>query len=77
MILPLQYAWLEPVLIASAVVFVIDLIGNMISFSNRIANALVTAIVFGLVFGSLVYFGYGKVSMSASTTPSVNAPAKK
>ena len=35
MLLPLQYAWFEPVLIASIVVFVIDLIGNSITFSNR------------------------------------------
>ena len=35
MLLPAQYAWFEPVLIASIVVFVIDLIGNSITFSNR------------------------------------------
>ena len=50
MILPPQYTWLEPVLIASLVVFVIDLIGNSITFSNRYANALISAIVFGCRF---------------------------
>jgi hypothetical protein len=35
MVLPAQYAWFEPVLIASVVVFVIDLVGNSITFSNR------------------------------------------
>jgi hypothetical protein len=40
-------------------------------------SALVSAIVFAIVFGALVYFGYGSVSMSASSTPSSTAPAKK
>ena len=35
MFLPAQYAWFEPVLIASIVVFIIDLVGNSITFSNR------------------------------------------
>ena len=77
MFLPAQYFWLEPVIIAAIVVFVIDLIGNTLSFSNRFANALVTAIVFALVFGSLVYFGYGNIAMYVNTTPSTAAPAKR
>ena len=77
MLFPSQYLWLESVLIAALVVFVIDLIGNTISFSNRTLNALVTAVVFSLVFGSLVYFGYGNIAMSVSSTPSATAPAKK
>jgi hypothetical protein len=77
MFLPPQYAWFEPVLIASIVVFIIDLIGNSITFSNRYLSALVSAIVFAIVFGGLVYFGYGSVSMSATSTPSSTAPAKK
>jgi hypothetical protein len=77
MFLPAQYAWFEPVLIASIVVFVIDLIGNSITFSSRFLSALVSAIVFGIVFGCLVYFGYGNVSISASSTPSSTAPAQK
>ncbi len=35
MLLPAQYAWFEPVLIASIVVFIIDLVGNSIAFGNR------------------------------------------
>ena len=31
MFLPAQYAWFEPVLIATIVVFIIDLVGNSIS----------------------------------------------
>jgi hypothetical protein len=77
MLLPPQYAWFEPVLIASIVVFVIDLIGNSITFRNRYFSALVSAIVFAVVFGSLVYFGYGSVSMSLEATPSASAPAHK
>ena len=76
MFLPAQYAWFEPVLIASIVVFIIDLVGNSITFSSRYLSALVSAIVFAIVFGGLVYFGYGNVSMSVTTTPSATAPAQ-
>ena len=74
--LPEQYAWFEPVLIAAIVVFIIDLVGNSIGFGNRFLSALMSAIVFALVFGILVYFGYGSVSMSVTTTPSTGAPAQ-
>jgi hypothetical protein len=77
MILPAQYFWLEPVIIAAVVVFVVDLIGNTLTFSNRFVNALVTAIVFAVIFGALVYLGYGNISMTVSSTPSATAPAKK
>ena len=76
MFLPAQYAWFEPVLIASIVVFVIDLVGNSIGFGNRFLSALMSAILFAVVFGGLVYFGYGNVSMSVTTTPSTTAPAQ-
>jgi len=76
MSLPEQYAWFEPVLIATIVVFIIDLVGNSIGFGNRFLSALMSAIVFALVFGTLVYFGYGSVSMSVTTTPSTTAPAQ-
>ena len=76
MMLPAQYAWFEPVLIASVVVFIIDLIGNSFAFGNRYVGALASAILFALVFGALVYFGYGNVSMSVTTTPSTTAPAQ-
>ena len=76
MFLPLQYAWFEPVLIATIVVFIIDLVGNSIGFGNRVLSAIMSAIVFALVFGTLVYFGYGSVSMSVTTTPSATSPAQ-
>ena len=44
MFLPAQYAWFEPVLIASIVVFIIDLMGNSISFGNRYVGALTSAV---------------------------------
>jgi len=76
MLLPAQYAWFEPVLVATIVVFIIDLFGNSIGFGNRFLSALMSAIVFALVFGALVYFGYGNVSMSVKSTPSATAPAQ-
>jgi hypothetical protein len=75
--LPPQYFWMEPVLIAAAVVFVVDLIGNNITFSNRTVNALVTAIIFAAIFGALSYYGYGSVEVKARTTPAAGAPASK
>src|SRR3977135_656298 len=75
MFLPAQYAWFEPVLIAAFVVFLFDVVVNSIGFGNRYLSALMSAIVFALVFGALVYFGYGNVSMSVTTTPRTTAPA--
>ena len=54
MLLPAQYAWFEPVLIATIVVFIIDLVGNSIGFGNRFLGALMSAIVFALVLGPLL-----------------------
>ena len=70
MLLRPQYFSPEPVIIAGLVVFVIDLVGNTISFSNRFLNALATAVVFSLIFGALVNLGYGNIAMTVSTTPS-------
>ena len=46
------------------------------SRQNRFLSALMSAIVFALVFETLVYFGYGSVSMSVTTTPSTAAPGQ-
>ena len=71
-----QYPWVEPVLIGAAIVFVLDLIGNMISFSNRFMNALATAIVFAIVFGGLLYSGVMRLDVSTiTTTTPATAPA--
>jgi hypothetical protein len=58
-------------------VFVIDLIGNTLAFGSRVANARATSVVFAPVLGALVYYGWGNISMSVSTTPSVTAPATR
>jgi lysylphosphatidylglycerol synthetase-like protein (DUF2156 family) len=75
MFLPPQYFWLEPVLIAAVVVFVVDLISNNLTFSSRTVNAFVTALIFAIIFGVLAYYGYGSVQVTFNTTPSVTAPA--
>ena len=69
--LPAEYVWLEPVLIAAAVVFFVDLIGNMLSFSNRFLNALVTSIVFAVIFGTLSFLAHRE----GIEMPNVPAPA--
>ena len=69
MFLPAEYQWLEPVVIASIVVFIIDWIGNTITFSNRVINAFVTALIFGLIFAGLVYTGFGSVEISFNLSP--------
>lgn len=77
MLLPPQYFWLEPVLFAAIIVFIVDLVGNMITFSNRLANALVTAVLFTGLFGALVYYGYGNIQVTVNKEPTATAPAKK
>lgn len=73
MFLPAEYIWLEPVIIAAIVVFLVDLIGNSIAYSGRLINAIVTAIVFFIVFGALAYFGLGKLVV---TTDAVSIPSR-
>lgn len=71
-----QLGWLQPVLIAAAVVFVLDLIGNMLSFSNRFVNALVTALVFAVLFGTLIHLGIVQLDVKAVPMPAATeAPA--
>lgn len=61
--LPAAYAWLEPVIIGAIIVFIIDLIGNMLSFSSKFVNALVTALIFAAIFGALLYTGIGRIEV--------------
>lgn len=69
-------AWLEPALIAAAVVFVLDLIGNMLSFESRVGNALATAVVFAIVFGVLSFVAYKDGSIPAvAPQPTASEPA--
>jgi len=61
---------LQPVLIAAAIVFVLNAVGSFIEFNNRFVNALVDTVLFAVVFGALVHFGYLHVSFS-SVAPAV------
>lgn len=67
-------SWLEPVLIAAGVVFVLDFIGNLLSFESRVGNALATALVFAVIFGGLMYFMYNDKSIP-TTLPAAPAAA--
>lgn len=73
--LPAEYAWFEPVLYASIVVFVVAWIGNALLFVNKFLNALLTAVVFALIFGALTYFGFGTVNVELTAEPAGRAPA--
>jgi hypothetical protein len=64
-------------LFSSPIVVIIDVMGSTIVFSSRpVVNALASAIVFAVIFGVFVYYGYGRVEMSVSTTPQPSAPAQ-
>ena len=54
-----QQQWIQMIGLSAALVFVIDLIANMLTFSSRFVNALATAIVFAVLGGALLYFGGG------------------
>lgn len=71
--LPPDYLWLEPVVIATAIVFAVGFVGNILSFENRFMNAVVTAVIFLAVFGATTYLGYGSVEIELPTPPPVEA----
>lgn len=73
MFMPPEFSWLEPVIVASIIVFFVDLIGNMLSFSNRILNALTTALVFLVIFGTLSYVAFREGNLPP--VPSISQPA--
>ncbi len=68
MFLPAEYQYFEPLVVATIVVFVVGLIGNVLSFSNRFGNALVTAIVFAAIFGGLAYLSKGEAPAAPRTS---------
>ena len=61
MVFPPEYAWIELVIIGALVVFVSDLIGNMITFQSRLMNAFTTAMVFAVAFSLAIYLRFGSV----------------
>ena len=64
MLLPPDYAWIELVILIAFAVFVADLIGNMISFNNRLVNALTTSVVSAVAVTVLVKLIYGNVLLT-------------
>ncbi|MBU2532455.1 MAG: hypothetical protein KKB37_06920 [Alphaproteobacteria bacterium] len=54
-----QTQWMQMVGISAALVFIIDLVANMLAFNSRFVNALMTAIVFAVLFGGLMYLTGG------------------
>lgn len=50
-----RQAWLQVVVIASGVVFLLDLTANFVSFKSRALSALLTAVLFGVLFGLAAY----------------------
>lgn len=50
-----QEQWFKMVGISAVLVFIIDLVANMIAFNSRFVNALMTAVVFAVLFGGLMY----------------------
>jgi hypothetical protein len=68
---------LESILIAAAIVFVLNAAGSFIEFNNRFVNAVVDTVLFAIVFGALVHFGYLHLSFTsprAATTATAPAP---
>ncbi len=57
------------VIMSAVIVFVIDLVANTLSFSNRLVSALVTAVVFAVFFGIAFYAAGGLPTMPTSPTP--------
>ena len=50
-----QEAYLRMIAVSAGLVFLLDLVANVFSFSNRLVNALVTAALFVVLFGYLSY----------------------
>ena len=71
-ILPPEYLWLQPIIVASIAVFFVSWIANAIFSANDFLNALLTAIIFGLIFTGLTYSGMGNIEISIDQ-PNVNA----
>lgn len=71
-----QDTWLQMILMAAGLVFVLDLVANFISFNNRFVSALTTAVLFAVLFGAMVYSTGGLPTPAVPTTaPPAAAPA--
>ena len=47
-----RQTWLQMIVVAAGLVFVLDLVANFISFSTRFVSALGTAVLFAVLFGA-------------------------
>jgi hypothetical protein len=65
---------MNALIIAAAIVFVLNSAGSFIEFNNRFVNALVDTVLFAVVFGALFHFGFLHMDFSA-VTPAPVAPA--
>jgi ribose/xylose/arabinose/galactoside ABC-type transport system permease subunit len=70
-IFPPEYSWLQPIIVASIVVFFVSWIANAIFSANDFLNALLTALIFGLIFAGLVYSGMGGIEISIDTPAAI------
>jgi hypothetical protein len=64
-----RQAWLQMVVMAAGLVFVLDLVANFISFNNRFVSALITAVLFAVLFGFAIYSSGGLMHGSVETGP--------
>jgi uncharacterized protein involved in cysteine biosynthesis len=66
--------WLQMILMAAGLVFVLDLVANFISFNNQFVSALTTAVLFVVLFGALLYSTGGIPTATVPTTAPPAAP---
>lgn len=66
---------MSTLIIAAAIVFVLNSAGSFIEFNNRFVNALVDTVLFAVVFGALLHFGFLHMNFSGVTPPPVAAAA--
>jgi hypothetical protein len=62
-----QFPWLYVVIAGAVVVFISDLIGNMMA-RGRIINAIISALVFAIIFGALLHLKIVTVEGSVDTS---------
>ena len=62
-------------LIAAAIVFVLNAAGSFIEFNNRFVNALVDTVLFAVVFGLLLHLGYLHMDFSGAVSAASPVPA--
>jgi hypothetical protein len=71
-----QETWIQMIAMGAILVFVLDLVANMISFGNRFVSALVTAVLFAILFGLAVYATGGVPTSLPTAAPApVTVPA--